>query len=61
MLLAAAGIADAAQFTHVVAGMQADDHQDYPDCRPEFLAAMPYVVRLSTEGRVQIDGAGAAR
>lgn len=35
-------------------GVHAGDHEIYPDCRPEFIAALNETVRQSSEGRVRI-------
>lgn len=42
-----AALAKAQGLSGVLMGINADDHQAYPDCRPEWVAAMNEVLRLS--------------
>lgn len=44
------GVAVAEGAEIVAAGMHAGDHLTYPDCRPDFIAAMDHALRLATEG-----------
>jgi len=50
MLSVAWGIAVSERAGQVVAGMHAGDHPIYPDCRPEFVHALEYALRLGNEG-----------
>jgi len=42
-----AAVAKSRGFAGVVMGINADDHEAYPDCRPEWVTAMNEVLRLS--------------
>jgi 7-cyano-7-deazaguanine synthase len=48
-LLAAAALAQKIGATRVVIGSCADDHADYPDCRPETIAAVQVAARLALD------------
>jgi 7-cyano-7-deazaguanine synthase len=50
MLSVACGIAVAEKAEHVWAGMHAGDHFIYPDCRPEFIDALDFAVKLANKG-----------
>lgn len=50
MLAIAAARAIADKADGVATGVHAGDHPIYPDCRPEFIAAMTQVVRIANEG-----------
>jgi 7-cyano-7-deazaguanine synthase len=48
----AASLAEARGGGTVLIGCNADDHADYPDCRPEFISALGEAIQLATSGRV---------
>lgn len=50
MLSIATGIAVARGARYVATAVHAGDHAIYPDCRPEFIAAINRALRLGTEG-----------
>lgn len=50
----AAGYAESVGASRVLIGSHAGDHHIYPDCRPEFNAAMNDAVRLGTDGAVHL-------
>lgn len=50
MLAIAWGMATAEGAEIVATGVHAGDHFIYPDCRPEFIAALQYAFRLGTTG-----------
>jgi 7-cyano-7-deazaguanine synthase len=49
----ALALAEAAGAGEVVLGINALDYSGYPDCRPEWLAAMQEVARLGTRAGVE--------
>jgi len=54
LLMAAAGVAMAADCDEVVIGVHAGDHPVYPDCRPEFIQTINTAVSLATDQAVGI-------
>lgn len=54
MISIAAGIAVAKQADVVATGVHAGDHYIYPDCRPEFIAAMKAAIETGTEGHANL-------
>lgn len=48
MLSVAAGIAASRGVSHVATAVHAGDHPIYPDCRPDFIAAIGRALRLAT-------------
>jgi 7-cyano-7-deazaguanine synthase len=54
MLSVATGYAVSIGATAVYAGVHAGDHAIYPDCRPEFIAAMNQVTRIANYQAVEI-------
>lgn len=54
MLAMAAAVATSEGFTAVAYGAHAGDHAIYPDCRPEFYAAMGDALRWATEPPVEL-------
>lgn len=54
MLSVAAGLAESYGLSTVMIANHAGDHVIYPDCRPEFIAAMNEAVRSGTSNGVQI-------
>ena len=52
MLAVAAGIAESNGLTKVLIANHGGDHTIYPDCRPEFIAAMDAAVEAGTFARV---------
>ncbi|WP_028583138.1 7-cyano-7-deazaguanine synthase QueC [Desulfogranum mediterraneum] len=55
MLSIAAGYAESVAAARVVLASHAGDHHIYPDCRPEFNAALARAVRLGTDDQVRIE------
>ena len=54
MLAVAAGIAESNGLTQVLIANHGGDHTIYPDCRPEFIAAMDAAVEAGTFARVRV-------
>lgn len=54
MLAVAAGIAESNGLTKVLIANHGGDHTIYPDCRPEFIAAMDAAVEAGTFTRVRV-------
>lgn len=54
MLSVAAGIAESNGLTKVLIANHGGDHTIYPDCRPEFIAAMDAAVEAGTFARVRV-------
>ena len=54
MLAVAAGIAESKGLTKVLIANHGGDHTIYPDCRPEFIAAMDAAVEAGTFARVRV-------
>ena len=54
MLAVAAGIAESNGLTKVLIANHGGDHTIYPDCRPEFIAAMDAAVESGTFARVRV-------
>ena len=54
MLAVAAGIAESNGLTKVLIANHGGDHTIYPDCRPEFIAAMDAAVEAGTFARVSV-------
>jgi 7-cyano-7-deazaguanine synthase len=54
LLSAAAGVAQARGCDRVLTAVHAGDHPIYPDCRPEFIAAIARATELATDGAVTI-------
>ena len=54
MLSIACGIADSRGLRHVMIANHGGDHFVYPDCRPEFIAAMSEAMSAGTDGNVDI-------
>jgi len=50
----AAGYADSIGATHVYYGAHKEDHAGYPDCRPEYYAAIAEALKLGTANGVNI-------
>jgi len=50
MLSIAAGVALANGYERIATAVHAGDHTIYPDCRPQFIGAMNYVLQVGTEG-----------
>ena len=59
-LAIAVGYAESIGASRVLIGSHAGDHHIYPDCRPEFNAAMDRSARLGTDGAVRLDAPFAA-
>ena len=57
----AIAVAEVTGSTEIVLGVNVLDSSGYPDCRPEWLAAMQEVARLGTKAGVEGRGAHAAR
>jgi 7-cyano-7-deazaguanine synthase len=55
LLMAAAGVAMSHNLTTVLTAVHSGDHAIYPDCRPEFIAAISHAVSLGTDGEVAIE------
>ncbi|AYJ75568.1 glutamine amidotransferases class-II / queuosine biosynthesis ATPase [Bacillus phage BSTP8] len=55
LLSAAAGFADSKGYDVVYYGAHAEDHNSYPDCRPEYFYAMKEALRLGTDRGVVIE------
>ena len=54
MLAVAAGIAESNGLTKVLIANHGGDHTIYPDCRPDFIAAMDAAVEAGTFARVRV-------
>jgi 7-cyano-7-deazaguanine synthase len=54
LIALAASLAESRGGGTVLIGVNADDHADYPDCRPEFIDAINALVQLSTNGKVTV-------
>ena len=54
MLAVATGIAESNGLTKVLIANHGGDHTIYPDCRPEFIAAMDAAVEAGTFARVRV-------
>ena len=54
MLAVAAGIAESNGLTKILIANHGGDHTIYPDCRPEFIAAMDAAVEAGTFARVRV-------
>lgn len=54
MLAIAAGFAESMNCEGIVIAAHAGDHAIYPDCRPEFVAAMQQAIEAGTYNNVQI-------
>jgi 7-cyano-7-deazaguanine synthase len=54
LLMAAVGIAVSRGLSRVLTAVHAGDHPIYPDCRPDFIAAIDYAALLATSGKVSI-------
>ena len=54
MLAVAAGIAESNGLTKVLIAYHGGDHTIYPDCRPEFIAAMDAAVKAGTFANVHV-------
>lgn len=54
MLSIAAGYAESVGASRVLLASHAGDHFIYPDCRPEFNAALSTAIHLGTDGQVSI-------
>lgn len=54
MLAIAAGVAESKGMRRVILASHSGDHAIYPDCRPEFTAAMNDAVRLGTQNGIEI-------
>lgn len=54
MLAVAAGIAESNGLTKVLIANHGGDHTIYPDCRPEFIAAMDAAVKAGTFANVHV-------
>jgi len=54
LLSAAAGFADSMGYDAVIYGAHAEDHNGYPDCRPEFYHAMAEALYQGTENGIRI-------
>jgi 7-cyano-7-deazaguanine synthase len=50
-----AGYAESIGADCIALGVHAGDHHIYPDCRPEFIAALEATLEYSTEGRLRIE------
>ncbi len=55
LISVATGLAISVGAQAVAVGVHAGDHPVYPDCRPEFIAAMEKALRLATKGFVADD------
>lgn len=55
LLMAAVGVAESHDYTHVVTAVHGGDHPVYPDCRPEFITSAAATAEWGTGGRVTID------
>jgi len=55
LLSIAVGYAESIGAARVLIGSHAGDHHIYPDCRPEFNAALDAAARLGTGGAVRLD------
>ena len=54
MLAVAAGIAESNGLTKILIANHGGDHTIYPDCRPEFIAAMDAAVNAGTFANVHV-------
>jgi len=52
MISMATACAKSRGFSHVAVGCNADDSEIYPDCRPEFIAAMSHAIDLACGVRI---------
>ena len=50
-----AGLAESIEAEVVALGVHAGDHHIYPDCRPEFIAALTMTIHRSTENKVKVE------
>lgn len=55
MLAIAAGIAESEGLTHLMMANHSGDHAIYPDCRPEFAAAMGSAIAAGTYEHISLD------
>jgi 7-cyano-7-deazaguanine synthase len=55
LIALAAAFAEAQQATAIYYGAHREDHVGYPDCRPEFVAAMGLAVRLGTAANLKLE------
>lgn len=55
LMAIAAGYAESVGASRVLIGSHSGDHHIYPDCRPEFNAALNSAVRLGTDDAVRLD------
>ena len=61
LLAIAVGYAESIGASRVLIGSHSGDHHIYPDCRPEFNAAMDRTARVGTDGAVRIEAPFADR
>ncbi len=61
LLAIAVGYAESIGASRVLIGSHSGDHHIYPDCRPEFNAAMDQTARVGTDGAVRIEAPFADR
>lgn len=54
MLAVAAGLAESRGLASVMMANHSGDHVVYPDCRPEFVAAMDSAIIAGTDGKVKL-------
>ena len=55
LMAIAVGWAESLGASRVLIGSHSGDHHIYPDCRPEFNAALDQAARLGTDGAVRLD------
>lgn len=55
LMAIAVGYAESLGASRVLIGSHSGDHHIYPDCRPEFNAALNEAARLGTDGAVRLD------
>lgn len=55
LMAIAVGYAESIGASRVLIGSHSGDHHIYPDCRPEFNAALDEATRLGTDGAVRLD------
>ena len=55
LMAIAVGYAESVGASRVLIGSHSGDHHIYPDCRPEFNAALDEAARLGTDGAVRLD------